>query len=286
MYVSGQNGKLDFKSRAKRCLKLLEIYWVVDLLFCGIGLLFDKSGQIPGSVSEFVKSLFLLRSYNGAWWYLTTYLIIILFFSPVLYKLSLKTNFWVGMGACGILQVLFYFIGRFDLIPELNSEHLIVEWAYTQFVNLYGPLVIFFAGCLMCRYRIIAKIRLLFNELVTTKYQKLLLFVLFVFDFLAVNLIHKAVLTFFNALVVFVLFHLWEKGKVASCIFNFLGRHSTVMWLTHMFFYLYLFEGLVQKARYPVFMLIFMLVLTVASSYVVELVLLVKNKAWKAIKNT
>ena len=45
----------------------------------------------------------------------------------------------------------------------------------------------------------------------------------------------------FYGLAVFVLFNLWEKGKIAEKIWLFLGKHSTNIWLTHMFFYLYIY---------------------------------------------
>lgn len=41
------------------------------------------------------------------------------------------------------------------------------------------------------------------------------------------------------------------------------------IWLTHMFFYLYLFKELIMKAQYPILMLAFMLLLCIITSYVI-----------------
>ena len=55
--------------------------------------------------------------------------------------------------------------------------------------------------------------------------------------------LQKALIMPFYGLAVFVLFNLWEKGKIAEKIWLFLGKHSTNIWLTHMFStYIYLLE--------------------------------------------
>ena len=67
----------------------------------------------------------------------------------------------------------------------------------------------------------------------------------------------------------FIIFNLIKKPEIVKKIFLFLGKHSTNIWLTHMFFYLYLFKGLVIKAQYPILMLIFMLFLCIMMSYII-----------------
>lgn len=80
--------------------------------------------------------------------------------------------------------------------------------------------------------------------------------------FIGFYVIHKSVLSFLNAIVVFLLFNLWKKNPTAQKTFSFFGEHSTNIWLTHMFFYLYLFPGLVQKLQLPLLMLAGLLVLS------------------------
>ena len=95
------------------------------------------------------------------------------------------------------------------------------------------------------------------------------------------NLIHKAVLTLLFAILSFLLFNLWEKGKIAGKVWSFLGMHSTNIWLTHMFFYATLFVGLVQKVKYPLLMLGFLLVLSIAASYVELFIEKLVNKLFR-----
>lgn len=49
----------------------------------------------------------------------------------------------------------------------------------------------------------------------------------------------------------------------------FLGKHSTNIWLTHMFFYLYIFIGAIQRLQYPVLMFGGMIAVCVAVSVVI-----------------
>ena len=64
-----------YKENWKRIYKLMKNYWIILILFSCIG--FITGGNIPGNWTKFLKSLVLLYSYNGAWWYLNTYVIIL-----------------------------------------------------------------------------------------------------------------------------------------------------------------------------------------------------------------
>lgn len=50
----------------------------------------------------------------------------------------------------------------------------------------------------------------------------------------------------------------------------YFGEHSTNIWLVHMFFYSVLFENLVFNARYPILILLLLIALSLASSYVIK----------------
>lgn len=53
-------------------------------------------------------------------------------------------------------------------------------------------------------------------------------------------------------------------------VLEYFGVNSTNIWLTHMFFYTVLFDGLVFKAEYPALIYLFLLLLSLAASYVVN----------------
>ena len=72
--------------------------------------------------------------------------------------------------------------------------------------------------------------------------------------------------------VVMVLFHFWNKPQIIQKFFMFIGEHSTNIWLTHMFFYSILFEGLAYKAQYPLLIYVFLLAITVVVSIGLKLI--------------
>lgn len=49
-----------------------------------------------------------------------------------------------------------------------------------------------------------------------------------------------------------------------------MGKHSTNIWLSHMFFYFTLFNGLVFYAKYPLFIFMLMMVICLGVSYMVN----------------
>ena len=53
--------------------------------------------------------------------------------------------------------------------------------------------------------------------------------------------------------------------------FLLLGKHSTNIWLVHMFFYLVLFGGFAYSAKYPVLILGLMLAVCFVASMLIEL---------------
>lgn len=76
--------KSSWKNNFHRIMKLMVNYWIVLVLFSILGLIFDVDNKIPGSLIKFLKSIVLLHSYNGAWWYLNTYILLLLIPTKIL----------------------------------------------------------------------------------------------------------------------------------------------------------------------------------------------------------
>jgi len=166
-----------------------------------------------------------------------------------------------------LFQVCWYLVGKFGLWPSVNN--LVLSFVLTELYNLIGILPAAFVGAFLCKGDVIRRLSELFQQKVNRPVvRKLILAGIWIVLFVSMNLIHKAVLTLIFAVLSFLIFNLWEKGKVTKKIWLFLGKHSTNIWLTHFFFYATLFTGLIQKAKYPLTMLAFMLVLCIATSYV------------------
>ena len=58
--------------------------------------------------------------------------------------------------------------------------------------------------------------------------------------------------------------------KRLTSLLCYFGEHSTNIWLIHMFFYTALFDGFVFCAKYPIPIFLLLLVVSLASSYVIK----------------
>ena len=73
-----------------------------------------------------------------------------------------------------------------------------------------------------------------------------------------------------TAIAVLLSVSLMKYPKGINAILEFLGMHSTNIWLVHMFFYLPVFGGLVFKAKYPVVIISLMFVMCIIVSHIIR----------------
>ena len=91
------------KSIPNKLLRFLCNYWLVVILFSLIGLLSGNGKDIPGSVSAFLGNLLLYNlSYNGAWWFVITY-IFLLALSPQVFRITNKVNSFLLVVLSGVV---------------------------------------------------------------------------------------------------------------------------------------------------------------------------------------
>lgn len=143
----GRDG-LSKKRICNRIIKFLINFWIVCILFAVIGVVAGTDQRVPGSWKDFFGNMFFIStSYNGAWWYVDTYLILVLL-SPVLYKITKKVNS-IGM---------FLFVSGFYLIKYvlnhsgygLSSENQISDWMIMQYNNLTGSVITCYIFGMLC----------------------------------------------------------------------------------------------------------------------------------------
>lgn len=76
----------------------------------------------------------------------------------------------------------------------------------------------------------------------------------------------------FTEVVFICVFNLMDKHKWLNNLLSYLGGHSTNMLLIHMFFYMIYFKELVYGANYSFLIFPWLVVLCLASSYIVNLI--------------
>lgn len=249
-----------FRKSIKRLGLLWLNYAVVLSLFSIIGLIVG-SNTIPGSVMSFIGNLFVVgMSYNGAWRFVITYALLVIL-SPLFIKAVKKLNPIFLLTLSGAVYFIAY-IFRFVFTPYLPGK--LLPWLFTQAVLVGTSQFSFVTGMLFRNYGLIGKLRLSLK-----KKHLLVPFCITVPS--ALFFIHcfeqSAIVAPINGIATLVCFYLFPFHSRVEKAFHFLGKHSTNIWLSHMFFYTAPLSGLVFRAKYPVAVLGFTLILSVIFSY-------------------
>lgn len=260
-------GKNKFPDRIKRVLRLLVIYWTVLCVFCLIGI-FVRSSVIPGTITDFLLNFILFRSYNGAWWFLHSYVFLLLIPSGIVLFLKNRCKLIPGLIICFLVETGWYIINRFFSI-NLFQDIQLLNYAITELYNLIKIIPYIWAGTLLCRDNVICEIDCWLSSVFSLRKRKYLIYLSWIAMFLVINILHKSVLMGIAGLWVFLSFNLWQKPEPVKSLFLFLGKHSTNIWLTHMFFYMYMFNSWMGIVKYPVLIFAFLLGVCLISSTII-----------------
>lgn len=242
-------------NRIKSLLKLIVNFWIVLILFTLISLVIGNGAEIPESLNDFLGNLLLYNlSYNGAWWYLLTYIILVFTSIPVI-KLIKKHSLIMFLILTCIYGVSY--IVRF----HFPSENWFIRQAY-----LYGMTVFEYSiGILFRKYEVFRKVSEIWDNIQgKSKYVGLAvvnLIMIAVHALITQSLIIAPV----TGIIILISYHLIYIKKPCKAL-EFIGNHSTNLWLTHMFFFQYIFINLVFMAKYPILIYALLLCITLIVS--------------------
>lgn len=264
--IKTKQGATYHKRIPGKIIRFLLNYWIVVILFAGVGLIFDRTGKIPGSVSEFIGNMLLVgMSYNGAWWFVTTYLFLLIL-SPMLYSIVQKTPGLVTVFFSTVLYFASYLL-RFNF--PITFQNFAGNWIWNQLILLGTSQFSYILGMLAYRYRIPENVRSFFADR-TSIIRWGVIFGLPLAAFIGHGIVQSTFVAPFTAMAVMLSLTIAILPGWFSAALSYLGKHSTNIWLTHMFFYLTLFPGLVFKAGYPVLIALYMFVICICVSYVID----------------
>lgn len=225
-----------FRERLKKCFNLLRNYWVIVLLFVGIGILFHE--PFP-PLKMFIYNLFGICALpNGTWicvtfaWYIGFYILTILLL-PSIHKLldNIKHNELIILGWGGV-----YLLSMFGLKIELLNLILpdFIKW---------GSL--FSVGYYFAKYDVLSVIAKLFGSVKKrVLFSVLTLILVFVIKcilggtFLGINLYILYTPPFLIALFYLVDYlEQYDTAKRGMDLLALLGKYSMNLWLLHGMFF-------------------------------------------------
>lgn len=261
------NKEIYLKKNLIRILKLYINFWIILFLFVVIlGPVMGNGNIYPGNLKTFLLNFTAIdTSYNGAWWFLTTYIILVIL-SPCINKIILKYNSILII----VISFMIYFIAYIQRIQvPIVSDSQVVNYILRQAALLGTSQFSYIIGAIFAHKKIYSKIYEVFNQL---KFKNIIAISLIIFMIIAHGIVQTLFVAVFTGISFIVLFNLIDKPKWIDVILSHISKHSTNMWLTHMFFYMIYFKKLIYLPKYPIFIFIWLVVICVATSCIINFV--------------
>lgn len=253
-------------NRFKRIWKFILHFWIIVIVFSCVGFLAGKSEVIPGNISVFLGNMFMYRlSYNGAWWFVTTYILLILL-TPVLYHVIKRVNPWMIVLFSGVVYFICYVLRSSHVF---FNQHEVLYWICNELTLLGTSQFSFVIGMLFYKYNVVANLKKWLKSSVKS-YSNILIWGLPIIMFMMHCIEQSVVIAPITGVVTLTCFHLWNKPNYVKRFLSFMGNHSMNIWLVHMFFYQTLFNGMVFKAKYPIVIFIVMISICIGVSYGID----------------
>ena len=218
---------------------------------------------MPGSFSKFIlNALTLENSYNGAWWYMFAYVVLVLL-SPMLLKVVKKMHPLVVLSIGFAVYCAAYYL-RFRITTD--------NWLLIKAGPLGMTLFEYLIGAVCCRTQLFTKLYRYWGKIHQTWRWLIAVFLFIAMLYVRTKVIPSLFVAPITGFVVISLFHFWQKPKCIQSAFLYIGKHSTNIWLTHMFFFTYIFKNFAYSAKYPIFIFVLVIAITLLLSNMLQLI--------------
>lgn len=255
--------KAYYKRRLKGLLSVFCSYWLILIVFSIVGIAIGQGDYMPGNPQKFIlNALTLESSYNGAWWYMFTYALLVLI-SPVLLKWVKRIHPIIVLGIGFVIYCVAYYV-RFKLGYS--------NWILSKFGPFGMTLFEYLLGALALQYQVFTHLYKIWEKIPKTVRWLLAALLMLGMLYVRTKVVPSLFVAPVTGFVVMTLFHFWQKPKLVQKTFLLVGGHSANIWLTHMFFYSVMFKNLVYIAKYPLAVFAFMLAITIPLSMLLQMV--------------
>ena len=231
LYITRQNKPVTFvQTNRMRVLKLYLNYWVVLLVFAVVlGSILGKSAQYPGSWSTFIYNFSSLdSSYNGAWWFISCYALLVLL-APVIFYLIEKVNHYLVLVGAFVLYAIGYYARiKLPVISEIEIIQLLWHQAY-MLANAVFPFVL---GAIAFRQKWYSTF---IQRVSKWPFRTAMLLTLIGLLMVAHAFVPSLFVAVFTGVAFIFLFNALQLSAVVERILQYLSTHSTNIWLIHLF---------------------------------------------------
>ena len=284
LYKSFQSKhRFTFRQGVKRAINFFILYWLVFFIFIPIGLkYFDDTLRYTWNPKMFIYNLFaLIHTYNGEWWFISVYIELVLLF-PLIVKLIEKWPTLVSYLSFSCLFLSAFFLH----VDDFFSNFELVQIAINHLGTLFQWQVMFITGIYFSKYSLFEKWNAFFSKIhLNSKIVFLLLLVLcfylrqYTFPFIIktrgpeIDGIYNYTDFILAPVVIFSFVKLVQNITILERLFLLLGKHSTIIWLTHTFFIYYYFQKMSFAPYYSTLIVIWVFILTILVSIGINLLI-------------
>ena len=254
------------KNNVKRIGKLYLNYWIVFVLFvlC-LGPLLGRGADYPGSFKKVILTVSALDpAYNGAWWFVTTYILLVLLSSSI-NKLVKKFSPFLLI----VISFLIYCIAYIQRIKGvIVVDNSILRWIIVQ-AALFGTSQFpFIVGSIFAEHKWYSRI---YKKVQSLKFRNSIGVCIIVAMMVGHGFVETMFVAPFTGITFLLVFNLMTHSTWVDRSLDYISTHSTNMWLVHMFFYMIYFKELVFAPRYPILIFIWLVILCIGSSYLINI---------------
>ena len=265
IYYKYNTKSFGFLDRLKSLKWLYINLWVIILIFpILIGFVF-KPDEYPGRLSDILGNISGLNmTYNGAWWYFTTYVLFVLT-CDFWFKLMNRFNNQIFLFSIFLVIYIIAFYFRIYKTNLFDSKLLNVVQVT---VSLYFcTLFQFMLGAMTLKFEWRTKLSSLIIKL---PYKDLIL----ILAILCLIFIHALIPNFiiepFIGLAFIIIFLNLNILKRIQSFILFFTAHSTNIWLVHMFFYSIFFKQFIYGFKYVIPIYTVLILCCLFSSYIIN----------------
>ena len=247
----------------RRALALMVNFWLICLIFIPIGCVVNPA-LYPGSWQTLLLNVTALGySYNGAWWFLLPYVLLTLTAQYLIsrYEQNSRRQDIVTIAVLAVVHVGVYLLK--SALPLSDTWPLP---GVLPLLNYMSMLLLFTLGILAVKYGLLERERMA----VKTANRKLVALCLLLMLCLLKMLLGSSSLLnvpFVLLLIPLLLYLRWPQWLLRTL--EFLGLHSTNMWLIHYFFY-YMFGHLIYRLHYPLVIFLVLVAVSLACSMLIR----------------
>lgn len=275
----------------RRVKNVYTKYWQIFIIFIPIGIILGAPNIEP-TIGNIVKNFFAIETnFNGEWWFFTIYLLMLFVFPVAVRLLDRKhANPWTDILWVIIANEFF----NTAVVTFLNTNEYTKSFYSTYFTQKMILILVmfpmFFAGCYLAKYDIIAKIRACFSTSFSAKLTGIvILAVIFIlrknwpmrasWGWDKLDFVYACVFTIACALILDGLTPI-RKGLA------FIGRQSTGMWLIHSFFCYYYWQQFTYATKNPILIYIILFVVSFGLSFIIDFIFNNLGKFAKSLKSS